>query len=109
MPFNKRSGSSVKLLFWSHLEKQETKKQCETVHCTHSQRPDWYICSKGIHVQNTGHEYAWHLQACLQPSDAIFGSPYAIGPLMFKTTHLTEHPWPWHGAFTIWVNTPTPP
>jgi len=36
------SGSSVKRLLSSHLEKQETKQQCETVYCTHSQRPDWY-------------------------------------------------------------------
>ena len=33
----KPSGSSVKRLLESHLEKQETKQQCETVYCTHSQ------------------------------------------------------------------------
>ena len=49
--FKRPSGSSVKLMSESHLEKQETKQQYETMYCVHSQRPDWY--ERSVHYTRT--------------------------------------------------------
>ena len=43
----------------------ETKQQCETVYCTHSQKPDWYATSeRSVHYtrtyKNRGSEHAGH-------------------------------------------------
>ena len=42
------SGSSVKLLLWSNLEKQETKQQCKTVYYTHWQSAAVLHVSKAL-------------------------------------------------------------
>jgi len=44
-------GSSVKRLLERYLEKQGTEQQCDTVYCTHSQRPDWY--ERSVHYTCT--------------------------------------------------------
>jgi len=49
------SGSSVKWLLQSDLEKKKTKQQCETVYSTHSQRPDW--SERAVHYT----QYTWGL------------------------------------------------
>ena len=56
------SGSSVKRLLESHLEKQETKQQWETVFGTHLQRPDWYIREHGsvLYCGTMQSLQAWH-------------------------------------------------